>query len=193
MACRDLVLYASLHRITKRAFQSIEFGFLFRTQINFHRGARGIEFIEVPPSMTPKLYELRGSSGTRIEENFTIPRARAVIGFGAPKSDQLCPPGPVMLTSNRRDAIPCVVMCSIDGPSMAITADNRGTKFLYQRAHASKISLAFFADVTGKHDCLHRPNARLRKCARDSNQRRKSRSIVGNAGRFEAARLCASR
>ncbi len=45
-----------------------------------------------------------------IAENFTIPRAMAVIGFGAPKSDQLWPPGPVTLASNRREAMPCVVM-----------------------------------------------------------------------------------
>ena len=58
-------------------------------------------------------------------ENCTIPRDSAVMGFGMPKSDQLCPPGPVTLTSMRRDAMPCVVICSVDGPSTAITAANR--------------------------------------------------------------------
>ncbi len=86
----------------------------------------GMELTDCPPSITPKLYEVRGLSGSRIAEKRTIPRAMAVMGLGTPKSDQLCPPGPVMVTSIRRDAMPCVVMCSAEGPSTAITALRRG-------------------------------------------------------------------
>ena len=98
-----------------------------------------------------------------MEENFTIPRESAVMGLGAPKSDQLWPPGPVMLTSNRREAIPCVVMCSMEGPSIAITEDKARAKLVNQGANSAKISFAFFADVTCKHDCFRRCECALRK------------------------------
>ena len=38
---RDFVFHARLHRIAKRAFHSIEFGFVFGAQVYFHRSARG--------------------------------------------------------------------------------------------------------------------------------------------------------
>src|SRR6185437_13404110 len=92
----------------------------------FTEALDGIEFTDVPPSITPKLNEVRGSSGTRIAENRTMPREMALIGFGAPKSDQLCPPGPVTVISKRRDETACVVMKSTEGPSTATTAESRG-------------------------------------------------------------------
>ena len=54
-----------------------------------------------------------------------MPRESAVMGLGAPKSDQLCPPGPVMAISKRCEAMPCVVMCSVEAPSTAMTAERR--------------------------------------------------------------------
>src|ERR1700676_898691 len=64
----------------------------------------GIEFTEVPPSISPTLNDVRGFSGTGTFTKRAIPRASAWIGFGAPKSDQLCPPGPLILISKRREA-----------------------------------------------------------------------------------------
>src|SRR5208282_448695 len=69
----------------------------------------GIEFTDVPPSICPKLKLVRGILGTFVLINRTAPRASALIGFTIPKSDQLCPPGPVTVTSSRREASAFVV------------------------------------------------------------------------------------
>src|SRR5579862_2742791 len=69
----------------------------------------GIEFTDVPPSMLPILKVVLGLSGAGVFKKRAIPRASALTGLGTPKSDQLWPPGPLIVTSTRRDASAAVV------------------------------------------------------------------------------------
>ena len=65
--------------------------------------------MEVPPSISPKLKVVRGRLGTLVLMKRTDARTSALMGLGMPKSDQLCPPGPLITTSTRRDASAFVV------------------------------------------------------------------------------------
>ena len=50
------------------------FAFRFGSQIDFHDGARGMEFTDVPPSISPILKLVLGDSGTRTTTKCPIPR-----------------------------------------------------------------------------------------------------------------------
>src|SRR5579872_7307137 len=69
----------------------------------------GIEFTEVPPSIVPTLYVVLGLSGAGVLRKSAMPRASALMGLATPKSDQLWPPGPLMVISTRREAKAAVV------------------------------------------------------------------------------------
>src|ERR1700682_679249 len=94
----------------------------------FIRARDGIEFTDVPPSISPILKLVLGDSGTRAATKRAIPRPSAWMGFGTPKSDQLWPPGPVTAISTLREASAAVVTYSVADPSSAITHFMR---FLY--------------------------------------------------------------
>ena len=100
-----------------------------------------------------------------------MPRESAVMGLGAPKSDQLCPPGPVTVISKRCEAIPCVVMCSVEGAVHRDDADETRAVALHQSANAAKVAFAFFAHIAGEDDRLSRLNARFGQSARQARQR----------------------
>ena len=57
-----------------------------------------IVFTDVPPSMTPTLNVVLGSSGALKSDIFAIALPIACIGLGSPKSAKLCPPLPVNVT-----------------------------------------------------------------------------------------------
>src|SRR6266478_3730380 len=94
-----------------------------------------MELTEVPPSICPMLKVVRGAAGTLVLMKRTEARARALMGLGMPKSDQLWPPGPVMVASRRREASALVVTWSVPEPSRTITPLNfeagRGEKKLH--------------------------------------------------------------
>ena len=52
---------------------------------------------------------VRGPEGTFVLIKRTEPRISALMGLGMPKSDQLWPPGPVIVASRRREASAFVV------------------------------------------------------------------------------------
>src|SRR3979490_2367559 len=81
----------------------------------------GIEFTEVPPSISPILKLVLGDSGTRAATKRAIPRPSAWIGFGTPKSHQVGPPGPGIDISALREASAAVVTYSVADPSSAMT------------------------------------------------------------------------
>src|SRR6266404_7289583 len=86
------------------------------------RASCGTEFTDVPPSIWPMLKVVRGVAGTFVLMKRTEPRTSALIGLGMPKSDQLCPPGPVISASSRREASAFVVTWSVPEPSRTTTA-----------------------------------------------------------------------
>src|SRR5258706_15309321 len=85
-----------------------------------------MELTEVPPSIWPRLKVVRGARGTLVLMKRTEARTRALMGLGMPKSDQLWPPGPVMVASTRREARALVVTWSVPEPSRTITAFSFG-------------------------------------------------------------------
>src|SRR5229473_4845757 len=85
-----------------------------------------MELMEVPPSIWPILKVVRGAAGTLVLIKRTEARTRALMGLGIPKSDQLWPPGPLMVASRRREASALVVTWSVPEPSRTITAFNFG-------------------------------------------------------------------
>src|SRR5260370_37940688 len=85
----------------------------------FISACAGIEFTDVPPSISPILKLVLGDSGTWPATKRAIPRPSAWMGLGTPKSDQLCPPGPVTAISTLRDASAAVVTYSVAEPATA--------------------------------------------------------------------------
>jgi hypothetical protein len=90
-----------------------------------------------------------------------MPRESAVMGLGAPKSDQLCPPGPVMAIALRGDvfgggAVHRNYCCE----ARAVTFD--------ESANAAEVAFAFFADITCEDDRFSGLDARFGKCAREA-------------------------
>src|SRR5260370_330232 len=86
-----------------------------------------------PPPLPPAPIEMasipkergmfaRGWEGTLVWMKRTEARPGALMGWGMPKSAQLCPPGPVIWASRRRDASAFVVTWSVPEPSSTTTA-----------------------------------------------------------------------
>src|ERR1700722_499044 len=77
----------------------------------------GIELTDVPPRITPMLNVVFGVTGTCVDVNVSMARARITIGFGAPKSLHECPHGPRTLTSKRRPPGASATIVSEPAPS----------------------------------------------------------------------------
>src|ERR1700733_5737071 len=94
----------------RRAVSNLEIsGSASDRRSTFIEAFAGMEFTEVPPSIVPTLNVVLGLSGAGVFRKCAIPRARALMGLATPKSDQLWPPGPVMVISTRREAKAAVV------------------------------------------------------------------------------------
>src|SRR5208337_2613914 len=130
----------------------------------FNFASCGIEFTDVPPSICPRLNVVRGAVGTLVLMNRTAPCTTALIGFTIPKSDQLCPPGPVQ--HHHR-------------PQLRPVSIN-------QLAHPPQIPFAFFSHVRRKQNCPLRPYLRHAHRASQRHQRRQSRAIIRNPRRHHA-------
>ena len=149
-----LVLDTDSHAFAQCVFHSDNFVFTLRTEIYLKLGfeRNGIDG-------SAAFYLAKIKRGTRGSGNFGVDEAHrtaneSVDRIGQPKSDQLWPPGPVMITSTRREARALVVTWSMPEPSRTITARNFRSPAIgiNQGAHPAKVTFAFFADVCGEED-----------------------------------------
>src|ERR1019366_7584328 len=81
------------------------------------RAAWAMALTPLPPSISPTLTDDLGPESSRASANSATARQSAWTGLPTPKSLQLCPPGPVNVTSNRRLPRARLVMWSVLAPS----------------------------------------------------------------------------
>ena len=81
------------------------------------RAAWAMALTPLPPSISPTLTDDFGPESRRVSANRATARQSAWTGLPTPKSLQLCPPGPLKVTSKRRLPSARVVMWSVLAPS----------------------------------------------------------------------------